>query len=78
MQTDKQTIRLMQLPHHAGKSTLLRMVAAACLCACIGLNIPARSSSHVPHLDAVMLRTFSGDAPLEGLSAYAVEMHEMR
>lgn len=62
----------------AGKSTVLRALAAAALCANVGLYIPAGPGSLVPHLDAIMLRTFSGDAPVEGLSGYAVEMQEMR
>lgn len=62
---------------HAGKSTVLRAVAAAALLASAGLCIPAAPNSRLPLLDAVMLRTFSGDAPQEGLSAYGVEMKEM-
>jgi DNA mismatch repair ATPase MutS len=62
---------------HTGKSTVLRAVAAAALCGSVGLAIPAAAGSQLPLLDAVILRTFSGDAPQEGLSAYGVEMKEM-
>lgn len=31
----------------------------------------------MPYTDAFMLRNFSADAPLEGKSAFAVEMQEM-
>uniref|UniRef100_A0A383W7S3 DNA mismatch repair proteins mutS family domain-containing protein n=1 Tax=Tetradesmus obliquus TaxID=3088 RepID=A0A383W7S3_TETOB len=64
-------------PNMAGKSTVLRAVAAAALCGCVGLAVPAAPGSTLPCLDAVVLRTFSGDAPQEGLSAFAVEMKEM-
>ncbi|WIA37431.1 hypothetical protein OEZ86_014355 [Tetradesmus obliquus] len=64
-------------PNMAGKSTVLRAVAAAALCGCAGLAVPAAPGSSLPCLDAVVLRTFSGDAPQEGLSAFGVEMKEM-
>ncbi|WIA17178.1 hypothetical protein OEZ85_014061 [Tetradesmus obliquus] len=64
-------------PNMAGKSTVLRAVAAAALCGCVGLAVPAAPGSSLPCLDAVVLRTFSGDAPQEGLSAFGVEMKEM-
>jgi DNA mismatch repair ATPase MutS len=60
-----------------GKSTVLRALAAAALVGSVGLAVPAERGSCLPLLDAVMLRTFSGDAPQEGLSAYGVEMTEM-
>jgi len=62
----------------SGKSTILRSVAAAALLGSVGLAIPAAAGSQLPLLDAVMLRTFTGDAPQDGLSAFAVEMKEMR
>lgn len=62
----------------SGKSTVLRSVGAAALAGSVGFAIPAAAGSQLPRLDAVMLRTFSGDAPQEGLSAYGVEMREMR
>lgn len=57
---------------------MLRSLAAAALCGSCGLAIPAAAESQLPLLDAVMLRTFSGDAPTEGLSAFGVEMREMK
>lgn len=65
-------------PRHAGKSTVLRAVAAAALAGAVGLAVPAADGAMLPHLDAIMLRTFSGDAPQEGLSSFGVEMREMR
>lgn len=56
---------------------MLRSIAAAALAGSAGLAIPAAPGSQLPLLDAVVLRTFSGDAPQEGLSAYGVEMREM-
>ena len=64
-------------PNMAGKSTVLRSVAATALCALCGLLVPAQRA-RVPPFDRVELRTFVGDAPLEKKSAFAVEMNEMR
>lgn len=61
----------------AGKSTVLRSTAAVALCAMCGLLVPAKRAV-VPRFDRVELRTFVGDAPTEGMSAFAVEMSEMR
>jgi DNA mismatch repair ATPase MutS len=62
---------------HAGKSTVLRSVASIALLACCGLMVPAREA-RVPFYDAFMLRNFSGDSPLEGLSSFAMEMVDIR
>ncbi len=59
-----------------GKSTVLRSLCAISLLANCGLMVPARSAC-IPFTDAFMLRNFSGDAPLEGKSAFAVEMDDM-
>lgn len=72
-----QGMYLLTGPNMAGKSTVLRSVAATCILASCGLCVPARSAC-VPFIDAFMLRTFSADSPLEGRSAFAVEMNEMR
>lgn len=61
----------------AGKSTVLRSTAAVALCAMCGLLVPAKSAQ-VPEFQRVELRTFVGDNPLENMSAFAVEMTEMR
>ena len=61
----------------AGKSTVLRMTCAVALLGACGLLAPARSA-RIPYIDAFMLRNFSADSPIEGLSSYAVEMVEMR
>ncbi len=61
----------------AGKSTVLRCTAAVALLGMVGLLAPA-ASAHLPYLDAIMLRTFSSDKPLEGSSSFAVEMQEMK
>ncbi|EFJ50776.1 hypothetical protein VOLCADRAFT_88639 [Volvox carteri f. nagariensis] len=103
-------------PNMAGKSTVLRSVAAAALLATCGLSVPAgpagggrtantHTTDHVqctedvtsswsspgaspspssppstdffvPWLSHVSLRNFSGDSPLEGKSAFAVEMED--
>lgn len=64
-------------PNMAGKSTVLRSVAAVALLGCCGLLVPA-SRAQLPFYDAIMLRNFSGDSPLEGLSSFALECSDMR
>lgn len=61
----------------AGKSTVMRSTMAVALLAACGLFAPV-ASARVPYIDAFMLRTFSADAPIEGLSSFAIEMVEMR
>lgn len=61
----------------AGKSTLLRALGLASLCANVGLAVPADPGSLVPELDAIIFRNFTGDAPGDHLSAFAVEMTQM-
>ena len=71
----------MPQPHnttwHAGKSTVLRSVASVALLGCCGLMVPAAKAA-VPFYDAFMLRNFSGDSPLEGLSSFALEMVDVK
>ncbi|KAL4440153.1 hypothetical protein ABPG75_003154 [Micractinium tetrahymenae] len=64
-------------PNMAGKSTILRSVCAVALLGACGLYAPAAAAT-IPYFDAFMLRNFSSDSPLEGRSAFAVEMTEMR
>lgn len=61
----------------SGKSTVLRSVAAAALAGSVGLAVPAGPGSCLPLLDAIIIRTFTGDAPQEGLSGFGVEATEM-
>lgn len=75
-------------PNMAGKSTILRSVAAVSLLGACGFLVPAaaggtgggtnNNGTNIPYIDAFMLRNFSADSPLEGRSAFAVEMTEMR
>jgi hypothetical protein len=60
----------------AGKSTVLRAICAVALLGSCGLMAPAQRAV-VPFLDFIMLRNFSGDSPLEGRSAFAMEMAEI-
>ena len=64
-------------PPCVGKSTVLRSVASIALLGCCGLMVPAREAC-VPFYDSFMLRNFSGDSPLEGLSSFALEMVDVR
>ena len=61
----------------AGKSTVLRAICAVALLGSCGLMAPAERAV-VPFLDFIMLRNFSGDSPLEGRSAFAMEMAEIK
>ena len=65
-------------PNMAGKSTLLRAVAAAALLGACGLCAPLDgAASTTPHLSALLLRVALGDAPLHGKSAFAREMDDV-
>ena len=59
-----------------GKSTVLRSIAAVGLLANCGLMVPAACAT-VPFYDALMLRNFSGDSPLEGKSSFQLEVSDM-
>lgn len=64
-------------PNMAGKSTVLRSVCAVALLTMCGLHAPV-ARARLPFTDALMLRNFSADSPLENKSSFAVEMVEMR
>lgn len=64
-------------PNMAGKSTVLRSVAALALLAQCGLHAPV-VSAQVPRLDSLIVRMASTDSPVEGLSSFAVEMLEIK
>ncbi|GAB5367450.1 hypothetical protein AAMO2058_001231100, partial [Amorphochlora amoebiformis] len=64
-------------PNMAGKSTLLRSVCSVALLATAGFAVPAQSAL-VPSFKSIVLRSASTDSPVEGKSAFAVEMREMR
>ncbi len=113
--TFARTLSLVPPPRPAGKSTVLRSVAAAALLATCGMAVPAGAGEahhttaaaaaampagssaapppagsgsaaggplaapyplEVSWLSHVSLRNFSGDSPLEGKSAFAVEMED--
>ena len=56
----------------------MRSITAAAVAGSAGLAIPADSGSALPEFDAIILRTFTGDAPDEQLSAFAVETEAMK
>ncbi|GAX83118.1 hypothetical protein CEUSTIGMA_g10544.t1 [Chlamydomonas eustigma] len=70
-------IILLTGPNMAGKSTILRSIAAVAILGNCGLLVPAESAT-IPFYDAYMLRNFSGDSPLEGLSSFALEMVDVK
>lgn len=59
----------------SGKSTLLRAVGAATVCAQVGCYAPARAARLAP-ADALLVRAGAGDRILQGQSTFAVEMAE--
>ena len=63
-------------PNMAGKSTVMRSICAVAVLSACGLQVPAEAAV-IPYIDSFTLRTFSADSPLEGFSAFAVEMIEM-
>ena len=52
-------------------------MASIALLGCCGLLVPAQQAK-VPFYDAFILRNFSGDSPLEGLSSFALEMVDVQ
>ncbi|CAE7574957.1 MSH1, partial [Symbiodinium microadriaticum] len=70
-------IFLLTAPNMSGKSTLMRSILVTALLANCGLFVPCLRAS-VPRYDSFFLRTASHDTPLEGKSAFAVEMDDIR
>lgn len=56
---------------------MLRTIASCALLANCGLAAPAAAAA-VPQFTHYVLRNFSGDAPAEGVSAFGLEMRDMR
>ncbi|BDA51431.1 probable DNA mismatch repair protein MutS at C-terminar half [Coccomyxa sp. Obi] len=74
---DIDSMLLLTGPNMAGKSTVMRGTMSVALLGTCGLFAPCEAAA-VPFIDAFMLRTFSADSPIEGLSSFAIEMTEMR
>ena len=62
----------------AGKSTLIRSLAAATLLGSSGFMFPAKELSISEEIDGWYVRTGAGDDPEAGLSAFAVEMTDIK
>lgn len=70
-------IFLLTAPNMAGKSTLLRSTLVVALLANCGMFVPCTRAS-VPRYRSFFLRTASYDIPSEGMSAFALEMDDVR
>lgn len=55
----------------------MRALCAVALLGNCGMFVPARRAV-VPSFDGFVLRNFSGDAPTERMSAFGMEMRDMR
>ncbi|MBU6339204.1 MAG: GIY-YIG nuclease family protein [Rickettsiales bacterium] len=62
----------------SGKSTLIRSLAASTLLASSGFMFPAKNISLSEEIDGWFVRTGAGDDPEAGLSAFAVEMTDIK
>lgn len=62
----------------AGKSTLIRSLAATTLLGSCGFMFPAKEFSINCEIDGWFVRTGAGDDPEAGLSAFAVEMNDIK
>ncbi len=62
----------------AGKSTLIRSLAAATLLGSCGFMFPAKKIVVGQEIDGWYVRTGAGDDPEAGLSAFAVEMTDVK
>lgn len=69
------SILLLTGPNMAGKSTLMRQVALACLMAQMGSFVPA-DDARLPIFDAIHTRIGAGDQLAKGRSTFMVEMSE--
>jgi hypothetical protein len=68
---------LLTAPNMSGKSTLMRSTLVAALLANAGLFVPC-DRAFVPRFDSFSMRTASFDVPIEGKSAFAMEIDDMR
>jgi len=68
---------LLTAPNMSGKSTLMRSTLVAALLANAGLFVPC-DRALVPRFDSFSMRTASYDVPIEGKSAFAMEIDDMR
>lgn len=62
----------------SGKSTLIRSLAATTLLASCGFMFPAKKLSIAQEIDGWYVRTGASDDPEAGLSAFAVEMTDIK
>lgn len=62
----------------SGKSTLIRSLAAATLLSSCGFMFPARKINIAQEIDGWFIRTGASDDPEAGLSAFAVEMTDIK
>lgn len=62
----------------SGKSTLIRSLAATTLLASCGFMFPAKSIAIADEIDAWFVRTGANDDPEAGMSAFAVEMNDIK
>ncbi len=62
----------------AGKSTLIRSLAATTLLGSSGFMFPARKLEIAQEIDGWYVRTGAGDDPEAGLSAFALEMNDIK
>ncbi len=62
----------------SGKSTLIRSLAATTLLASCGFMFPAKQMNIAQEIDGWYVRTGANDDPESGLSAFAVEMNDVK
>ncbi|MGZ3478487.1 MAG: DNA mismatch repair protein MutS, partial [Polyangiales bacterium] len=72
---DGERVLVITGPTMAGKSTLMRQVALACILAQSGAFVPAKRA-HVGVVDRVMTRVGASDSLARGASTFMVEMRE--
>lgn len=62
----------------SGKSTLIRSLATTTILASVGFMFPAKKISMTKEIDGWFVRTGANDDPEAGLSAFAVEMSDLK
>ena len=69
-------LMLLTGPNMAGKSTIIRSLGVVCLLANCGFMTPVETAQ-IPQFSSFSVRMMCADSPLEGQSAFAVEMLDL-
>uniref|UniRef100_A0A0N4ZZA6 DNA_MISMATCH_REPAIR_2 domain-containing protein n=1 Tax=Parastrongyloides trichosuri TaxID=131310 RepID=A0A0N4ZZA6_PARTI len=69
-------VKLLTAPNTSGKSVYLKMIAVCCYLAQIGCYVPATTAT-IGIIDAIVIRMYTLDSVMDGLSTFAQDMRQM-